>query len=185
EPAPSQGDLVNWDNFTRFIRANNNVTWRNFTVVDNVPSSNDPTVPDEFVELPFIAPGAPDIAREMQLEIIARLPEGGMVLFDAPEDFIERAQLVTPATRRLAKTGRAQIPVKAAGRSKSRKLPFPAKARHQLRLLVRIPKKNRNQAYEIAVRQLHEGVEVGRVTWHLAPGVRKRQAEARKNKKNK
>lgn len=180
DPAPSPGDLLSWDNFTRFIRDNNNVTWRNFNVVDNVPSSLDPTVPEDYVDLPFIAPGAPDIGRVMQLEIIARLPEGGKVLFDAPEDFIERAQLVTPATRRLAKTGRAQIPVNAAGRSKSRKLPFPAKVRHQLRLLVHIPKKDREQAYEIAVRQLHEGVEVGRVTWHLAPGVRKRQAEARK-----
>lgn len=183
DPAPTPGDLLNWDNFRRFIRDNNNVTWRNFNVVDNEPSpAPDPDVPKDFIALPFLAPGAPDKARPMQLEVVARLPEGAKVLFDAPIDFVERAQILTPAAKVLAKAGRAQVPVPAAGRSKSRRLVFPAKARNQLRLLVHIPKKERDRAYEIAVRQLHEGVEVGRVTWHLAPGIRKRQAELKKKK---
>ncbi|MDP9194379.1 MAG: S8 family serine peptidase [Acidobacteriota bacterium] len=184
DPAPSPGDLLNWDNFQRFIRDNNNVTWRNFNVVDNEPSpSPEPDVPKDFIALPFLAPGAPDKARVMQLEVIARLPEGAKVLFDAPVEFLERAQVLTPAAKVLAKASRGRVPVNAAGRSKSRKLTFPAKARNELRLLVHIPKNARGRAYEIAVRQLHEGVEVGRVTWHLAPGVNKRQAEAKKKQK--
>lgn len=184
DPAPSPGALLNWDNFQRFIRDNNNVTWRNFNVVDNEPSpAPDPDVPKDFIALPFLAPGAPDRARPMQLEVIAKLPRGAKVLFDAPVDFVERAQILTPAARVLAKAGRAQVPVNATGRSKSRKLVFPAKSRTHLRLLVHIPKKERERAYEIAVRQLHEGEEVGRVTWHLAPGVRKRQEEARKKRR--
>jgi hypothetical protein len=184
DPGPSPGDLLDWDNFSRFIRENNNVTWRNFNVVDNDPSPTpDPTVPKEFVALPFLAPGAPDRARLMQLEVVARLPQGAKVLFEAPADFIERAQLLTPAAHLMAKLGRVRVPVNASGRSKSRKLMFPAKARNRLRLLVHVPKKNRGQAYEIAVRQLYEASEVGRVTWHLAPGVNKRQAQARRKKR--
>jgi serine protease len=183
DPAPTPGDLLNWDNFRRFIRENNNVTWRNFNVVDNDPSpSPDPTVPKEFIALPFLAPGAPDRARVMQLELVAKLPSGAKVLFEAPADFIERAQLLTPAAQLVAKLGRARVPVNASGRSKSRKLTFPARSRTQLRLLVHIPKQARERSYELYVRQLHDGEEVGRVTWHLAPGINRRQAEARKKK---
>ena len=57
DPAPSPGALLNWTNFNNFIRNNNNVTWRNFNVVDNDPSL-DPQAPKGFVALPFLVPGA-------------------------------------------------------------------------------------------------------------------------------
>ena len=37
DPAPGLGAFSDWANFTTFISANNNVTWRNFNVVNNVP----------------------------------------------------------------------------------------------------------------------------------------------------
>src|SRR4029450_9658906 len=74
DPAPSPGDLLNWTNFTNFIRNNNNITWRNFNVEDNDPWP-DPSVPRGFQALRFLAPGAPDIARPMQLEFLPRLPD--------------------------------------------------------------------------------------------------------------
>jgi hypothetical protein len=72
EPPPSPVNFENWNNFQRFIRENNNVTWRNFNVVDNVPATTGGAA--GFLALPFLAPGAPDKGRKMRLEIVAKLP---------------------------------------------------------------------------------------------------------------
>ena len=61
DPAPSPGSS-DWTNFPTFIKNNNNVTWRNFNVIDNDPAV-DPTAPRGFVAMPFLAPGAFDQAR--------------------------------------------------------------------------------------------------------------------------
>src|SRR5690606_30962284 len=85
DPAPLPTDFGDWTKFQRFIRDNNNVTWRNFNVVDNQP--DDPSVVIEglkFKALPFVSPGAPDIGRKMQLEVVAKLPEGARVYLEAP-----------------------------------------------------------------------------------------------------
>ena len=64
DPAPAPADFLNWNNFTEFIRSNNNVTWRNFNVVDNAPPPG--AHPPFFVPLPFMAAGAPDQARRFR-----------------------------------------------------------------------------------------------------------------------
>jgi hypothetical protein len=46
---------------------------------------------------------------------------------------------------------------------------FSAKSRAKLRLLVQVPKEYQSMAYEVFVRQMDEDLEVGRVTWRLAP----------------
>jgi len=48
-------------------------------------------------------------------------------------------------------------------------VPFPAKARIPMRLLVRVPKELQKHDFEICARQMYENEEVGRVTWRLAP----------------
>jgi hypothetical protein len=48
-------------------------------------------------------------------------------------------------------------------------VPFPAKSRTAMRLLVHIPEEHRRRVFRIAVRQLWQGEEVGRVTWQLQP----------------
>ena len=89
DPAPEPTDFLNWDNFRRFIRENNNVTWRNFNVEDNDPDVEDPTVPTGYKALKFLAPGAPDTARYMGLEIIAKLPENAKAIFKVLLVFFE------------------------------------------------------------------------------------------------
>src|SRR5690606_6506391 len=64
DPAPAPADFLNFDNFRLFIRQNNNVTWRNFNVVDSEP---DPAI--GFVPMPFLMPGAPDRRARMRLAI--------------------------------------------------------------------------------------------------------------------
>jgi subtilase family protein len=169
DPAPGPADFLNWNNFVTFIRVNNNVTWRNFNVVNNVPpSKGGGGVPPGFVALPFLAPGPPDQARRMALEVIARLPEGAKVLLEAPLYLLDALHL-RPPHRKTGKSGMGQIPLKAHGKHPLGEALFPAESKARLRLLVQIPEGLREHPYEIAVRQLYLGEEVGRVTWRLAP----------------
>jgi serine protease len=177
DPAPGPVDFLNWDNFRRFIRENNNVTWRNFNVEDNDPDVEDPTVPKGFKALEFLAPGAPDKARYMALEVLGKLPEGARAMLEVPVVFYEmlhaRHQLGKVAMNPDCTT--AFIPVNPHGRMRFGEVLFPAKSRMNLRLLVHIPDTHRKRTYRIAVRQIWEGEEVGRVTWQLQP----RQAKER------
>ena len=72
DPGPAPTDFLNWTNFQTFIRENNNVTWRNFNVVDTIrrPDAD----PAGFVALPFLVAGAPDEAREFAVELAAGCP---------------------------------------------------------------------------------------------------------------
>lgn len=171
DPAPGPSDFLNWDNFRRFIRENNNVTWRNFNVEDNDPDVEDPTVPKGFKALKFLAPGAPDKARYMALEVMGKLPEGAKAMLEVPLGFYEMLhehhQLGRLSIDR--KQAVALIPVNPHGRMRFGEVLFPVKSRMALRLLVQIPEECRKQTYQMAVRQIWEREEVGRVTWQLQP----------------
>lgn len=165
DPAPSLPDLLDWSRFQDLIRNNNNITWRNFNVVDNEPS---PTAnPRNYVSLPFLAPGAPDEARLMRLEVGAKLPEGSRALLEMPIAMYDALRYRVPA-RIDREPQTVVVPVNPHGLRSFGDMLFPAKSRSKLRLLVQIPKKNRGTAYEVFVRQMYEEMEVGRVTWRLA-----------------
>jgi hypothetical protein len=173
DPAPDPADFLNWDNYRRFIRENNNVTWRNFNVVNNAPSP-EAGDPEDYVALPFLAPGAPDKARLMRLEVVAKLPEGARVFLELPQYLIDAIQERSPFVKFDEKNGDvAWLPVNPHGRKMLGEAVFPAKSRMKLRLLVHIPKEYRENEYDVFVRQLYEEEEVGRVTWRLVPTDRK------------
>jgi len=178
DPAPTPGNLLNWTNFTNFIRNNNNVTWRNFNVEDNDPAP-DPSVPRGFQALPFLAPGAWDIARPMQLELIARLPVEAKLLWEMPASFFEGLPGHFPKVQIDKRKQLVRLPIRPTGKFRLPRTVFPARSRMRMRLIVHIPPKLREHHYEVAVRQLWENQEVGRVTWHLAPDIRKRQKARR------
>jgi hypothetical protein len=171
DPVPDPAAFLNWNNFLRFIRENNNVTWRNFNVVNNVPSVAG--APPNFLVLPFLAPGAPDEARLMQLEVLARLPEGAKLLLEMPDYLAEGLCLLSPEVRINPKRCTVAVPLNPHGRTTFREVAFPAKSRAKLQLLVRIPDDLRKHAYDVIARQLYQKQEVGRITWHLTPRVEK------------
>lgn len=181
DPAPDPADFLNWDNFRRFIRENNNVTWRNFNVVDNVP---DPSVDPDFVVLPFLAPGAPDRARRMRLEVVAKLPQKAKAFIEMPAYIQDAFEFRTPFMKLDKKREISRVAVHPRGRFALEELLFPAKSRTKLRLMVHIPKEAHKNEYEVYVRQLFEEEEVGRVTWRLVPPERrKKPAEEQKKKR--
>jgi serine protease len=171
DPAPDPADFLEWDNFRRFIQENNNVTWRNFNVENNDPDVDDPTILEGFKGLAFLAPGAPDKARFMALELTAKLPPGARVILETPlvlfELLHESHQLGEVSVDK--ERGIAFIPVNPHGRTRFGEVLFPAKSRTALRLLVHIPEDYRNWAYQVEARQLWEREEVGRITWLLRP----------------
>ncbi|MFX1475550.1 MAG: S8 family peptidase [Promethearchaeota archaeon] len=173
DPAPNPADFLDWDNFCRFIRENNNVTWRNFNVVPNVPPPP-PSSPPDFVALPFLAPGAPRLNRRFRLEVTARLPKGARALLEAPIYLIDAMDLHSPFMKVDKKNQVAWIPLNPHGNTIIGEGLFPARSRTRLRLLVKIPEEQRKNEYEVFVSQIYEKEEVGRVTWRLAP-VRKKK----------
>ncbi len=168
DPAPAPADFLNWDNFLRFIRDTNNVTWRKFHVIDIEPA-DDPSVPQEWLALPFLTPGPPDRARRMRIEIIGGLPGGSRAMLEVPLEMAQLLQSWSPQARATGRNDAALIPVAPFGRSKFPEISFPTRSRAKLRLLLHIPRDLRSHPYEIAVRQVWRDQEVGRVTWRLAP----------------
>jgi subtilase family protein len=179
DPAPALADFLDWNNFTQFIRANNNVTWRNFNVVNNVPPPG--ANPPGFIPLPFMAHGAPDKGRRFDFEIVARLPREAKVLLEVPLEFADQLRL-QPGLRSADKNKKkiVWIPINPAGHSGFNNIPFPARIRVPMRLLVALPKSLRGRAYEIFARQVFENAEVGRVTWRLTPNRERPRTKGRR-----
>lgn len=170
DPLPDPAEFLDWDNFTRFIRENNNVTWRNFNVESNDPAP-DPNTPKGFVQLRFLVPGAPDKARMMGLELISRLPKESKVFLEIPFAANRLISEWLPNAKIEKEQRVILLPLKSTGRQMLfDSILLPAKSRYRMRLLVYIPEELRKYTYSIAIRQIWEKMEVGRVTWNLVPG---------------
>lgn len=168
DPAPGPADFLDWDNFYRFIRENNNVTWRNFNIVPNEPDP-DSGDPEGFVGQNFLVPGAMDRARPMQIEVVAKLPRGARAFVEMPQYFIDAVQERSPFLKQNKKSKKLQLPINIHGRKRLKEALLPRKSRTEMRLLVNIPKEMRKHEYQVYVRQLYKGEEVGRVTWRFVP----------------
>ena len=181
DPAPLPADFLNWDNFRKFIRENNNVTWRNFNVVENEPSP-DPGIPKGFKALNFIFPGAPDKDRAMQLKLRLRLPVGAKVLLEVPYYLKDMFGRLILGQVKETKNG-IFLPLKPYGEQISKEVILNAKSRNKLRLLIQIPEKFKQFAFQVAAIQIWEKEEVGRVNWKL---ISKKEMDKRKKElKNK
>jgi len=165
-PIPASGPGFDWNAFVNLIRAQNNVTWRNFDVVDMLADpSADPAVLD------FLVAGSPDAARVFDLEIQQQLPPGVKVELEVPKALLAVLPKTGFASRKLdERSARLGLPL-------VRGIPLcgvrlGARARHRCRLLVRGAPGLSRGLYRLAIRQLFNGVEVGRVTWGLRVGKR-------------
>ena len=165
DPAPAPADFLSWDNFRLFIRANNNVTWRNFNVVNNTPPLSGE--PPNYVPLPFLAAGAPDRARRMRLEVVGRLPKGSAAVLEISLDWAQLLQAQPTQVKGAKQRCVVYAPVNPCGRTSFPEVVFPAKSRIPMRLLVNVPREMRKHQFEIFARQWFENEEVGRVTWRL------------------
>ncbi|WP_223620026.1 S8 family peptidase [Lysobacter sp. ESA13C] len=159
-PLPPGPPNFDWDAFRDYIRAHNNITWRNFNVVDPPPD------PQAWLSLPFLITGTPDRARAFDFEIVRRLPKGVTVHLELPRDLARRIGARVPWKVDVPRKGdRATIALPGLPRLPLCGLPLPRGARLLARFLVRGAKPEQMQGASIAIRQLFEGEEVGRITW--------------------
>lgn len=178
DPAPLLADLMDFDNFRLFIRNNNNVTWRNFNVVNHTPDPADPSA-----AFGFLMAGAPDRRALMALEVIAKLPAGARLWLEAPMALLKALNVRGSITPVKGNKEFGRIACLPNGLQRIGAMRFPAKFRARPRIIVELPKEARRQSgFQVSARQvfvergLHE--EVGRVTWHLvSPEFLKRRRQ--------
>jgi hypothetical protein len=172
DPAPAPADFLNFDNFRTFIRENNNVTWRNFNVVNN-----DLDDPEAQIALNWLMPGAPDKARRFALHLRLDLPRRAEVLLDLPVAILRALEAQVELVKIDRRRGRAIAKLPPIGNVTFGPGLIDAKARHEMKFLVRLNSKERGR-YSIVARQLYEGKEeVGRLTWLFDPTRRKARKE--------
>lgn len=182
-PAPNPSSFATFDDFTNYIYANNNITWRNFNV-DILPfPSPFPLHFGDFVPLHFLIAGAWDAPRHFVLETHAELPEGSRMALQVPhwigrglqpacagmEEF-EDAE-TDPANRR-----RLRIPLLSRARHTLGRIELPAGTAAASHMLVHIPEHRHTEPVKVFIRQLYGEREVGRITWLLLP--RRRNASS-------
>ena len=158
DPPPNPADFLEWANFTRFIKESNNVTWRNFNVVDNEPDVPAAPAPDlKFKALEFFSPGAPRQAIPMQLELTGKLPKGAQVYLELPQYYGDMLNEKDANVELFRAKKTSFVRLKQFGRHRLSEVLYQAKIRNKMRLLVHIPKKYRSRTYDIAVCQLFKG----------------------------
>jgi serine protease len=165
DPAPPTPGPLDWASFQDMIRAHNNVTWRNFNVINDLPDPPSATPPFEFKMA-----GAEDRARMFAFEIERRLPNDAVLELAGPVGLLVRLrggnawELSHDKERNL---GRLVLP--ALPRIALDEVRLPRGARLPCAFTIRSRKEKVLYGHGVAIKQLFEGREVGRIDWQFAP----------------
>lgn len=161
DPAPVTPGPLDWDGFFGFIRASNNVAWRNFDVLAQAAAGSWSTGP-------FCIWGAPDEARRFSLEFLLTVPERVHVWWEVPVDLLE---LLPPALRETAEALEARrmwrLPLPAVPRFRIHGIPLTRDACYRCRLQLERLDPALAAGTQLGVRQLYHDQVVGGVTWEM------------------
>ena len=189
DPAPGPTTFATFDDFVAYIGAHNNIAWRNFDVVENTPQGLRRRFYD-WVPLPFYLTGPWDKRRPFGFHTIARLPSGSRLALEVPARIGRALEAVRADAGSTGDGPDDQAPAERivpAARSDVRltldphrrqglgEIELPAGAKAPSHLLVHIPPEWRHRSYDVAIAQLYNGQEVGRITWRLVPPLRGRR----------
>ncbi|HEY6806333.1 MAG TPA: S8 family serine peptidase [Pyrinomonadaceae bacterium] len=156
DPAPPLAP-TDWDGFVNFIHSQNNVSWRNFNVINEI---SDPSMQS------FTICGAPDRTRRFHLEIIRRLPLSAEGEMEMPLDLflqLPPGLSYVPVEDQEADMVRVKLPRRYQFRFSN--VSLPRKARYRCRFLLQGLQPKDGWGHSIAIRQIYKEQEVGRVTW--------------------
>lgn len=167
DPAPPTPAFVDFDDFRNFIRNSNNVTWRNFNVVDVDPDVVEP------IELPFLIRGAPKEVLPMGIEIVKVLPPEAKVDLEVPARLVADIPILRGHFAQLNKR-LVRIPVGKLGLKRIHEVKLRPMRKYPSKLVVKFEKGTPAGKYYVAIRQVYKGKEVGRVTWMLRIKDRKK-----------
>lgn len=164
DAAPAIPGPTDWDGFTDIIANNNNVTWRNFNVIDVVA---DPQA--DPIELPFLLAGAPGQDRLFDLDIAVHLPEDARLFLMLPP--AAAAGLPGQWRERVRRGGEEEM-VLEVPRLRSNAMcgvRLHADALHESRFVVRPSKGMAAGLSTVEIRQFDGDLQVGGVKWALRP----------------
>jgi len=157
DPEPLVPPPTDWDGFRAFIRNNNNVTWRNFNVIDDVL---DPSIQA------FMMTGAPDRSRLFDVEIIRRLPESVNVVLEVPLALFANLPHLSFLTVEIDHTERiARLNLPHLSSLVLENVNLRRGAQYPCRLILTGLNEQRTSGHSVAIRQIFEEQEVGRITW--------------------
>ena len=164
DPAPPVPGPTDWNGFLDMVRNNNNVTWRNFNVVDVVPDpSADPVV------MPFVLAGAPGQARRFDLDIAVHLPDDARLFLELAPAALSALPAAWRELAAQSRDGDLTIEVPRLGSNALCGVRLHADAAHECRFVL-LPSKGLAQGtHTIAIRQFDADLQVGGVTWALRP----------------
>lgn len=163
DPAPPLLGTMDWKDFLSFIRDLNNVTWRNFNVVDL-----DLIGDGSAAEMPFMMAGAPDRRRVFDIEIMQQMQDGARVWLEVPLGYAKpfhEGRRWNVDIDRESRTAKMLLP--AVPRLIIPDVWFTERARVRARLVVEGARRGVQPGNWIAVRQVYEREEVGRATWQF------------------
>jgi serine protease len=171
DPAPPIPSAAGFDfnDFREFIRNNNNVTWRNFNVVNDI----DPG--DPRAELSFNITGALDKSRHFDLQILNFLPQGAKLWFEVPYALYAFAKIRALDVKVDEQQNRVLLLMPALRQIHLCDINIPQKGKFPCRFIIEGGKGYERGLHYIAIKQLYEKFEVGRITWGLTASRNKRE----------
>lgn len=163
DPAPPIPGAANfdWNDFTAFIKNNNNVTWRNFDVVDDI----DPGDPNTILN--FKVTGAPDKDRIFDFQIINQLPREAKIWLEMPYNLFVLARIRGIEMRFDQRKNTVFVLLPNLRKINFCNVSLSKSARYACSIIVEGGRGYENGMHQIAIRQIYEDFEVGRVTWGL------------------
>jgi serine protease len=162
-PAAVGTTVLGWTEFLAYVGNNNNVAWRNFTVVETLAAKEAPLL--------FCLGGAWDQAREFTLELHADLPEGAQLVWELPKTLA--AVVEQAAGRRVRASLKSELGVglrlDGLGRLAMEGIRLEPRVRHWCSLKVRLPDARGDGGdHQVVLRQLYQGMCVGQLTWKIS-----------------
>jgi hypothetical protein len=149
---------VDWQAFQAFMGSSNRVAIRNHHN-PAPPNEKEPAV------LELLINGTPDQARIFDLQIEQRLPPGAKVELEVPLALARKLSQCRIRELELCESEPARIMLPRQPRLWLRGVHLAADVRYLSRFIVHAAEGMRPGRYGISIRQVHKGVEAGRVTW--------------------
>jgi hypothetical protein len=157
DPAPALPAAGDWPGFLDFITSQNNVAWKNINVVE---------LANWQQAQRFHIVGAPD-RRTFDFEVIQQLPPGARVAIEMPIDVARPLTLRGWEAERGRGDDTAKILMTEHKKLQLGRVALAGGARHVAHLMMQAEKGVNLDQGAVTLRQLYNGIEVGRITWRF------------------
>jgi hypothetical protein len=164
---PSGAGPTSWNDFLSYVGNNNNVAWRNFSVL-----AANPTTAGFQASAWFVIRGAGEEASTFTFEILQRLPRGAQVGLEVPRALalqLRRFEYLRPMPGHEARDT-VRLLVRPRRFLRLKDLELETREGYSCVLRVDFPKGIAFEGQNLSLRQYYRGKEVGRLTWEFARG---------------